>query len=122
MKTESVFKIAIADVKVREYLSARGWEFRGSDNETELDAYEEGKTGRVLYIEDISEDFPVTFLMGQLSLVEFRRIARDLAPGVKLLEVGSSWEGKPTTIVVAMSEAQVKKMFGSRTMMKPVGL
>jgi len=32
-------------------------------------------------IEDISEDFPVTFLMGELSLVEFGKIAQNLTPG-----------------------------------------
>jgi hypothetical protein len=43
-----------------------------------------------------------------------------LTPGIKLLEVESSWEGKATTIVVAMTEDQVKDMFGRRTRMKQV--
>ena len=118
LEGDNVFKIAVEDARVRVYLTARGWEFRGSDKETEMDAYRDRQTGKLLFIEDISEDFPVTFLMGGLSLVEFGKIAHDLAPGINLLEVNSSWEGKPTTIVVAMTEAQVRSMFGKRTKMR----
>jgi hypothetical protein len=32
--------------------------------------------------------------------------------------VDSSWEGRPTTIVVAMTEEQVRIMFGARTKMR----
>jgi len=113
-----VFKIAMKDARVREYLTTRGWESCGEDKEMEMDSYRNKKTGRLLFIEDISEDFPVTFLMGELSLVEFGKIARDLTPGFNLLEVESSWEGKPTKIVVAMSEDQVRSMFGRRTKMR----
>jgi len=113
-----VFKIAVNDARVRKYLTTRGWESCGDDKEMEMDSYRNKKTGRLLFIEDISEDFPVTFLMGELSLVEFGKIARDLTPEVNLLEVESSWEGKPTTIVVAMSEDQVRSMFGRRTKMR----
>ncbi len=113
-----MFKIAVNDARVREYLTTRGWESCGDDKEMEMDPYRNKKTGRLLFIEDISEDFPVTFLMGELSLVEFGKIARDLTPEVNILEVESSWEGKPTTIVVAMSEDQVRSMFGRRTKMR----
>ena len=113
-----MFKIAMKDARVREYLTTRGWESCGEDKEMEMDSYRNKKTGRLLFIEDISEDFPVTFLMGELSLVEFGKIARDLTPGFNLLEVESSWEGKPTKIVVAMSEDQVRSMFGRRTKMR----
>ena len=56
--------------------------------------------------------------MGELSLQEFSLIARELTPEIQLLEVNSSWEGKPTTIVVAMTEEQVSNMFGKRTKMR----
>jgi len=115
---ENVFKIAIGEVQVREYLTARGWEFSGSDKETEMDAYRNRKTGKLLFIEDISEDFPVTFLMGELGMADFGKIAHDLTPDIALMEVESSWEGKPTTIVVAMSKAQVRNMFGKRARMR----
>ena len=114
----NVFKIATVDSRVRRYLTAHGWEFRGRGEEMEMDAYRERKTGKLLSLEDISEDFPVTFLMGELSLVAFRKIAHDLTPKVRLLEVESSWEGRPTTIVVSMTEDQVRSMFGERTKMK----
>jgi hypothetical protein len=39
-----------------------------------------------------------------------------------LLEVESSWEGKPTTIVVAMTEEQVRNMFGRRTKMRKLAI
>jgi len=102
--------------RVREFLTSRGWEFQGKDEE--MDSFRNKKTGKQLYVEDISEDFPVTFLMGDLDLAEFSDIARRLTPGIKLLEVDSSWEGKPTTIVVAMTEEQVREMFGRRTKMR----
>jgi len=111
-----VFKIAMDYSRVREFLTSRGWEFQGKDEE--MDSFRNKKTGKQLYVEDISEDFPVTFLMGDLDLAEFSDIARRLTPGIKLLEVDSSWEGKPTTIVVAMTEEQVREMFGRRTKMR----
>jgi len=120
LEVENVFKIAIGDARVREYLATRGWEFCGMDKETEMDTFRDNRTGKLLSVEDISEDFPVTFLMGELSLAEFGKIAHDLTPEINLLEVDSSWEGKPTTIVVAMSEAQVRNMFGKRTRMRPL--
>ena len=116
MKVENVFKIAVTYSKVREFLTSRGWEFQKKDEE--MDSFRNKKTGKQLYVEDISEDFPVTFLMGELSLTEFSGIARRLTPKVKLLEVDSSWEGKPTTIVVAMTEERVRDMFGRRTKMR----
>ncbi len=118
MEVENVFKIATTYSRVREYLADNGWEFEGKDDEMEMDSFRNEKTGRQLCIEDISEDFPVTFLMGELSLAEFSNIALRLTPEVKLLEVDSSWEGKPTTIVVAMTEEQVRNMFGRRTKMR----
>lgn len=111
-----MFKIAMDYSRVREFLTSRGWEFQGKDEE--MDSFRNKKTGKQLYVEDISEDFPVTFLMGDLDLAEFSDIARRLTPGIKLLEVDSSWEGKPTTIVVAMTEEQVREMFGRRTKMR----
>jgi len=83
-----------------------------------MNSFRNKKTGRRLFVEDISEDFPVTFLMGELSASEFGEVARSLAPGIRLLEVDSSWEGKPTTMVVAMAEEQVRNMFGRRTKMR----
>jgi len=118
LEVGNVFKIAAVDTTVRGYLVKQGWEPHGSGNETGMDSYSERTSGRVLSIEDITEDFPVTFLMGQLSLREFSKMAHDLAPEVNLLAVDSSWEGKPTTIVVAMSEEQVRSMFGRRAKMR----
>ena len=118
MESRNVFKIATTDSRVREFLVSKGWEFQGKDEEMEMDSYRNKKTGKRLFIEDISDDFPVTFLMGELSLAEFRHIARNLTPEIRLLEVDSSWEGRPTTIVVAMTEEQVKRMFGKRTKMR----
>jgi hypothetical protein len=115
---ENVFKIATTHSRVREYLTSKGWEFQGKDIDMEMDSFRNKKTGKQLCIEDISEDFPVTFLMGELSLTEFSDIAGSLVPRISLLEVDSSWEGKPTTIVVAMTEEQVKNMFGRRTKMR----
>jgi len=113
-----VFKIAATYSRVREFLATEGWEFQGEDEE--MDSFRNNRTGKRLYIEDISENFPVTFLMGELSLREFNGMARRLVPGINLLEVDSSWEGKATTIVVAMTEEQVRGMFGRRTKMRPL--
>ena len=119
---ENVFKIATTDSRVREFLMNTGWESRGMDGEMEMDSFRNKKTGQELFIEDISEDFPVTFLMGEISVEEFRDIAVRLAPKIDLLEVDSSWEGKPTTIVVAMTEEQVRDMFGRRTKMRKLAV
>lgn len=116
MEVENVFKMAVTYSKFREFLEGEGWEFQGEDEG--MDSFRNKKTGRELSAEDISEDFPVTFLMGELDLEEFSSIALRLTPGVKLLEVDSSWEGEPTTIVVAMTEEQVRDMFGRRTKMR----
>jgi hypothetical protein len=118
LEAENVFKIATAHSRVREFLTAKHWEFQGKDEEMEMDSFRNKKTGRKLFIEDISEDFPVTFLMGELSLAEFSSIAGELTPEISLLEVESSWEGEPTKIVVAMTEEQVRNMFGRRTKMR----
>ena len=118
MEAENVFKIATSDARVREFLARTGWESLGKDREMEMDSFRNKKTGRGLLVEDISEDFPVTFLMGELSAAEFSDIAGGLTPGIELLEVESSWEGKPTTIVVAMTREQVRNMFGRRTKMR----
>ena len=109
-----MFKIAIDYSKVREFLTSNGWEFQGKDEEMEMDLFRNKKTGKKMFVVDISEGFPVTFLMGELSLREFSTIAAELTPEIRLLEVDSSWEGKPTTIVVAMTEDQVTNMWGGR--------
>ena len=119
---ENVFKIAMTYPKVREFLTSRSWEFQGKDEEMEMDSFRNKKTGKKLFVEDISEDFPVTFLMGELSVAEFSNIASALTPELKLLEVDSSWEGKPTTIVVAMTEEQVRDMFGRRTKIRGLAI
>jgi len=116
LEAENVFKIATTYSRVREFLASEGWEFQGEDEE--MDSFRNKKTGGRLRIEDISEDFPVTFVMGNLSLAGFTNMARRLTPEIELLEVDSSWEGKPTTIVVAMTEGQVRDMFGKRTKMR----
>ena len=116
MEVDNVFKIAAIHSRVLEFLVSNGWEFQGKDEE--MDSFRNKKTGSQLCIEDISEDFPVTFLMGELSVAEFGKMARRLTPEIKLLEVDSSWEGKATTIVVAMTEGQVKEMFGRNTKMR----
>ena len=118
MKVENVFKIAMTYSRVREFLTSQSWEFQGKDEEMEMDSFRHKKTGKKVFVEDISEGFPVTFLMGELSVSEFSKIASELTPEIQLLEVDSSWEGKPTTIVVAMTEEQVRKMFGKRTKMR----
>jgi hypothetical protein len=122
LEDENVFKIAVAYSKVREYLTGKGWEFQGKDEEMEMDSFRNKKTRKRLLVEDISEDFPVTFLMGELSLSQFSDIASGLTPEIELLEVDSSWEGKPTTIVVAMTEEQVRNMFGRRTRMRKLAV
>jgi len=118
LEEDNVFKIAATYSRVREFLTSQGWEYQGEDEE--MDSFRNKKNGRQLYADDISENFPVTFLMGELSLAEFAAIARRLTPEIKLLEVDSSWEGKATTIVVAMTEEQVRDMFGRRTRMRPL--
>jgi hypothetical protein len=115
---EKVFKIAVTWCRVCEFLKCKGWEFQGKGVEMEMDSFTNKKTGKNVFVEDISEDFPVTILMGELSVSEFGLIASELTPEIQLLEVDSSWEGKQTTIVVAMTEEQVRKMFGRRTKMR----
>ena len=122
MEIENVFKIAMTYSRVREFLMSKGWEFLGKDEEMEMDSFRNKKTGKKLFVEDISEDFPVTFLMGELSVPEFDNIASELTSEIKLLEVCSSWEGKPTTVVVAMTEEQVRHMFGRRTKMRKLAV
>ena len=122
MEVENVFKIAMACSRVREFLARKGWEFQGKDEEMEMDLFRNKRTGKKVFVEDISEDFPVTFLMGELSVLEFSIIPSELTPEIQLLEVESSWEGKPTTIVVAMTEAQVRNMFGRRTKMRKLAV
>ena len=119
---ENVFKIAVTYFRVREFLSSKGWEFQGKDKEMEMNSFRNKKTGKKVFVEDISEDFPVTFLMGELSVLEFSIIASELTPEIQLLEVDSSWEGKPTTSVVAMTEEQVRNMFGRRTKMRKLAV
>ena len=118
MEIEEVFKIAATYSSVREYLTGKGWVYQGKDEE--MDLFKNRKSGKQLYVEDISENFPVTFLMGELSVPEFSSMARKLVPEIDLLEVDSGWEGEATTIVVAMTEGQVKDMFGRRTKMRPL--
>jgi hypothetical protein len=122
LKSGNVFKIAIIYSRVREFLTSNSWEFQGKDEEMEMDSFRNKKTGKRVFVEDISEDFPVTFLMGELSVSEFSIIASELTPDIPLLEVDSSWEGKPTTIVVAMTEEQVRNMFGRRTKMRKLAV
>jgi hypothetical protein len=118
LEDENVFKIATTYSRVREFLTSKSWEFQGKDEEMEMDLFRNKATGKKLVVEDISEDFPVTFLMGELSVPEFRIIAGELTPKIQLLEVDSSWEGKPTTLVVAMTEEQVRRMWGGRPKMR----
>jgi hypothetical protein len=118
LKVENVFKISMPSSRVREFLASKDWEFQGKDEEMEMDLFIHKKTGKKMFVEDISEDFPVTFLMGEFSVREFSVIAGELTPQIPLLEVDSSWDGEPTTIVVAMTEEQVRSMFGRRTKMR----
>ena len=122
LEVENIFKIATTYSRVREFLASKSWEFQGKDEETEMDSFRNKKTRKELLVEDISDDFPVTFLMGALSLAEFSDIANELTPEIELLEVDSSWEGRPTTIVVAMTEEQVRNMFGPRTKMRKLAV
>jgi len=122
LETENVFKIAVTYSRVREFLTSNGWEFQGKDEEMEMDSFTNKKTGKKVFAVDISEDFQVTLLMGELSLVEFKVIAGELTPEIQLLEVDSRWEGKPTTIVAAMTEEQVRSMFGRRTKMRKLAV
>ena len=122
MEGENVFKISLTYARVREFLTSTSWKFQGKDEEMEMDSFRNKKTGKRVFVEDISEDFPVTFLMGELSVAEFSIIASELTPEIQLLEVDSSWEGKPTTIVVAMTEEQVRNMFGRRTKMRKLAV
>jgi len=122
LEVENVFKIAMTCSKVREFLTSKSWEFQGKDEEMEMDSFGSKKTGKKIFAEDISEDFPVTFLMGELNLKEFSIIASELTPEIPLLEVDSSWEGKLTTIVVAMTVEQVRRMFGRRTKMRKLSV
>ena len=68
LKAECVFKIVVPYSRVREFLTSKGWEFQGKDEEMEMDSFRNKKTGKGMFVEDISEDFPVTFLMGELSV------------------------------------------------------
>ena len=116
---ENVFKIATTYSKVREFLTSKCWEYQRKDKKMEMDLFINKKTGKKLLVEDISDDFPVTFLMGELSVEDFSEIARRLTPEIDILEVDSRWDGKPTIVVVAMTEAQVRKIFfGNRTKMR----
>ena len=122
MEVENVFKIAMTYSRVRGFLTSKGWEFQGKDEEMEMDLFRQKKTGKKIFAEDISEEFPVTFLMGELSVSEFSIFASELTPEIQLLEVDSSWEGKRTTIVVAMTEEQVRSMFGKRARMRKLAV
>ena len=122
MEVENVFKIAMTYSRVREFLTSNSWEFQRKDMDMEMDSFRNKKNGKKVFVENISEDFPVTFIMGELSVPEFSLIASELTPEIQLLEVDSSWEGKPTTIVVAMTEEQVSNMFGRRTKMRKLAV
>jgi hypothetical protein len=122
LEDENVFKIAVTYSRVREFLTSKCWEFQRQDMEMEMDSFRNKKTGKKVFVEDISEDFPVTFLRGELTVAEFSLIASELTPEIELLEVDSSWEGKSTTIVVAMTEEQVRNMFGRRTKMRKLAV
>jgi hypothetical protein len=122
LDVKNVFKIAMSHSRVRKFLMSKSWEFQGKDEDMVMDSFRNKKTGKKVLVEDISEDFPVTFLMGELSVQEFSDIASELTPEIQLLEVDSSWEGKPTTIVVAMTEEQVRNIFGKRTKMRKLAV
>ena len=116
---ENVFKIATTYSKVHEFLTRNSWEYQRKDEKMEMDMFRNQKTGKKLVVEDISDDFPVTFLMGELSMEEFREMAGRLTPEREIRAVDSRWDGKPTTVVVAMTEAQVRNVFfGRRTKMR----
>ena len=66
LEVENVFKIAVTYSRVSEFLTSNSWEFQGKDMEMEMDSFRNKKTGQKVFVEDISEDFPVTFLMGSL--------------------------------------------------------
>ncbi len=83
LEVENVFKVAATYSSVREFLTRKGWEFQGKDEEMEMDSFRNKKAGKKLFVEDISEDFPVTFLMGELSVAEFSNIASELTPEVR---------------------------------------
>jgi hypothetical protein len=122
LEVENVFKIAVTYSRVREFLTSKGWEFQVKDEEMEMDSFRNKMTGRKVFVEDISEDFSVTFLMGEFSVLEFSLVASELTPDIQLLAVDSSWEGKLTTIVVAMTEEQVRNVFGRRTKMRKLAV
>jgi hypothetical protein len=82
LKAENVFKIAVTYSRVREFLIGKNWEFLGKDEEMEMDSFRNEKTGKKVFVEDISEDFPVTFLMGELSVAEFSIVASELTPEI----------------------------------------
>ena len=65
--SRKLFKIAIAYSRVLEFLKSNGWEFQGKNAEMEMDSFKNKKTGKKVFAEDISEDFPVTFLMASLA-------------------------------------------------------
>ena len=114
-----MFKIATTISKVCQFLASNDWEYLRKDQKMEMDLFRNKKTGEKLLVDDISDDFPVTFLMGELSVEEFSEIARRLTPEIDILEVDSRWKGKPTTVVVAMTEEQARSMFfGKRTKMR----
>lgn len=116
---QNVFKIAATYSKVRELLTSNSWEYQRKDEKMEMDMFRNKKTGKKLLAEDISDDFPVTFLMGEFGVEDFREMARRLIPEIEILEVDSRWDGKSTTVVVAMREAQVRNVFfGRRTKMR----
>ena len=62
---KQVFKIAMTYSRVREFLASESWEFQGKDEEMEMDSFRNKKTGKKLFVEDISEDFPVDLLYGR---------------------------------------------------------
>src|SRR5208283_1564321 len=46
LEVESVFKIAVAYNRVREFLTSKSWEFQGKDGEMEMDSFRNKKTGK----------------------------------------------------------------------------
>lgn len=118
----NVFKISVEDGRVRKFLERRGWENQGKDIEMEMDSYKNKITGKKVYVEDISDSFPVTFLMGDFTTGEFCNIAHALVPRMKLMEVKGRWEGRPTNVVVAMTVEQVMDVFGKKTKMRELAV